>query len=303
LSSLLSLFADNLLPIFLAAGIGVLISRFLNTNPRPLSQVIFYVFSPCLVFNLITHSQLSDGDILHMMLFAGLMCVLIGTLTWLAGHFFRLERRMMAAVLLTSIFMNAGNFGLSLNNFAFGETTLSYASLYFVTTSVLTYTIGIIIASMGTATLKQAVINLFKIPAIYALVMAFIFLRTGWDLPVPLDRTTSLLGDASIPSMLILLGMQLKSVKLKGSLVPLALTNVMRLLVAPALALLLSLAFGFQGPAQQAAVLESAMPAAVITTVLATEYDVEPSYVTAAVFSTTLLSALTLTPILAFLGG
>jgi predicted permease len=210
---------------------------------------------------------------------------------------------MMAAVLLTSIFMNAGNFGLSLNNFAFGETTLSYASLYFVTTSVLTYTIGIIIASMGTATLKQAVINLFKIPAIYALVMAFIFLRTGWDLPVPLDRTTSLLGDASIPSMLILLGMQLKSVKLKGSLVPLALTNVMRLLVAPALALLLSLAFGFQGPAQQAAVLESAMPAAVITTVLATEYDVEPSYVTAAVFSTTLLSALTLTPILAFLGG
>jgi predicted permease len=116
LSSLLSLFADNLLPIFLAAGIGVLISRFLNTNPRPLSQVIFYVFSPCLVFNLITHSQLSDGDILHMMLFAGLMCVLIGTLTWLAGHFFRLERRMMAAVLLTSIFMNAGNFGLSLNN-------------------------------------------------------------------------------------------------------------------------------------------------------------------------------------------
>lgn len=303
MSSLLSLFADNLLPIFLAAGIGVLISRFLNTNPRPLSQVIFYVFSPCLVFNLITHSQLSDGDILHMMLFAGLMCVLIGTLTWLAGHFFRLERRMMAAVLLTSIFMNAGNFGLSLNNFAFGETTLSYASLYFVTTSVLTYTIGIIIASMGTATLKQAVINLFKIPAIYALVMAFIFLRTGWDLPVPLDRTTSLLGDASIPSMLILLGMQLKSVKLKGSLVPLALTNVMRLLVAPALALLLSLAFGFQGPAQQAAVLESAMPAAVITTVLATEYDVEPSYVTAAVFSTTLLSALTLTPILAFLGG
>lgn len=303
MSSLLSLFADNLLPIFLAAGIGVLISRFLNTNPRPLSQVIFYVFSPCLVFNLITHSQLSDGDILHMMLFAGLMCVLIGTLTWLAGHFFRLERRMMAAVLLTSIFMNAGNFGLSLNNFAFGETTLSYASLYFVTTSVLTYTIGIIIASMGTATLKQAVINLFKIPAIYALVLAFIFLRTGWELPVPLDRTTSLLGDASIPSMLILLGMQLKSVKLKGSLVPLALTNVMRLLVAPALALLLSLAFGFQGPAQQAAVLESAMPAAVITTVLATEYDVEPSFITAAVFSTTLLSALTLTPILAFLGG
>ncbi len=303
MSSLLGLFADNLLPIFLAASVGFLISKFLNTNPRPLSQVIFYVFSPCLVFNLITHSQLSDGDILHMMLFVGLITLLIGGLTWLIGYFFRLERRMLAAVILTSIFMNAGNFGLSLNNFAFGQTTLSYASLYFVSMSVITYTVGIIIASMGTATLKQAVINLIKIPAIYALVLAFIFLRTSWELPVPLDRTTSLLGDASIPSMLILLGMQLKSVKLEGSMIPLALTNIMRLLIAPVLALILSSVIGLQGPAQQAAVLESAMPAAVLTTVLATEYDVEPSFVTAAVFSTTLLSALTLTPILAFLGG
>lgn len=303
MSSLLGLFADNLLPIFLAASVGFLISKFLNTNPRPLSQVIFYVFSPCLVFNLITHSQLSDGDILHMMLFVGLITLLIGGLTWLIGYFFRLERRMLAAVILTSIFMNAGNFGLSLNNFAFGQTTLSYASLYFVSMSVITYTVGIIIASMGTATLKQAVINLIKIPAIYALVLAFIFLRTSWELPVPLDRTTSLLGDASIPSMLILLGMQLKSVKLEGSMIPLALTNIMRLLIAPVLALILSSVIGLQGPAQQAAVLEFAMPAAVLTTVLATEYDVEPSFVTAAVFSTTLLSALTLTPILAFLGG
>lgn len=303
MSSLFGLFADNLLPIFLAASVGFLISKFLNTNPRPLSQVIFYVFSPCLVFNLITHSQLSDGDILHMMLFVGLISLLIGGLTWLIGYFFRLERRMLAAVILTSIFMNAGNFGLSLNNFAFGQTTLSYASLYFVIMSVITYTVGIIIASMGTATLKQAVINLIKIPAIYALVLAFIFLRTSWELPVPLERTTSLLGDASIPSMLILLGMQLKSVKLEGSMVPLVLTNIMRLLIAPVLALILSLVIGLQGPAQQAAVLESAMPTAVLTTVLATEYDVEPSFVTAAVFSTTLLSALTLTPILAFLGG
>jgi predicted permease len=37
--------------------------------------------------------------------------------------------------------------------------------------------------------------------------------------------------------------------------------------------------------------------------VLATEYNVEPSFVTAAVFTSTLLSPLTLTPLLAFLGA
>jgi predicted permease len=45
------------------------------------------------------------------------------------------------------------------------------------------------------------------------------------------------------------------------------------------------------------------MPSAVIAIVLATEYDVEPAFVTSAVLVTTLLSPLTLTPLLKILGG
>jgi predicted permease len=57
------------------------------------------------------------------------------------------------------------------------------------------------------------------------------------------------------------------------------------------------------GPAQQAVVLEAGMPVAVLTTILATEFDVEPTFVTTAVLITTLLSPLTLTPLLAILGA
>jgi predicted permease len=45
------------------------------------------------------------------------------------------------------------------------------------------------------------------------------------------------------------------------------------------------------------------MPSAVICIVLATEYDVEPTFVTSVVFLTTLLSPLSLTPLLAYLGA
>jgi malate permease and related proteins len=50
-------------------------------------------------------------------------------------------------------------------------------------------------------------------------------------------------------------------------------------------------------------VIQSAMPSAVLTTVLATEYDTEPSFVTSVVFVTTILSPLTLTPLLAIMGA
>ena len=79
--------------------------------------------------------------------------------------------------------------------------------------------------------------------------------------------------------------------------------GVLRLVAAPLFALALNLAFRLQGPAFQAGILESAMPTAVILTVLATEYDVDPSFVSTAVFTTTLLSPITITPLLAYLGA
>ena len=73
------------------------------------------------------------------------------------------------------------------------------------------------------------------------------------------------------------------------------------LVVSPALAIGLGLLFQFEGPAYQAAVIESAVPTAVLVTVLATEYNIQPAFMTTAVFTSTLLSPLTITPLLAIL--
>ncbi|HEX9027585.1 MAG TPA: AEC family transporter, partial [Anaerolineales bacterium] len=209
----------------------------------------------------------------------------------------------MAATLLTSTLMNAGNFGLPVILFAFGEKATAYGSLFFVTMMLFSYTVGIIIASMGTASIGQAFINLLKVPTLYAMVLAFVFLRLQWQLPLPLDRSVKLLSDASIPSMILLLGMQFQAVEWTSKITPLAFVNVLRLMIGPALAFGLNLVFGLSGPARQASILESGMPIAVLTTILATEYDTEPSFVTAAVFTSTLLSAITLTLLISILGG
>lgn len=303
MSALLALFLDNLLPIFLASGAGFLLGKWLKVDPRSLSRVVFYVFSPCLVFNLLTQSQLSDGDILRMMSFAATLLLLVGGLALALGLLLRLERRILIAVMLTAGFMNAGNYGLSVNLFAFGEPALSQASLYFVTMGSLSYTLGVILASMGTYPLTKALLGLLKLPFLYALLLALVFVRLKWALPLPLERTTSLLGDAAIPAMLILLGLQLERARWGGQTLALGLTNGLRLVLSPLLAIWVSGWFGFQGVARQAGILEAAMPTAVMTTVLATEFDLEPSFVTTAVFTTTLLSPLTLTPLLAYLGA
>ena len=303
MTPLLSIFLNNLLPVFLAAGAGYLLSKYLKVSPRPLSQVILYIFGPCLVFSLLTQNNLSNTDIIRVMLFIGILIGIIGFLTWVVGKFLRLEREILAAVMLTTMFMNAGNFGLPVVNFAFGESVLGYASILFVTMSILSYTVGIIIASSGRTNFPKALLNLLKIPTIYALLLAIFFMSTNVQVPKFFDRTINLLASASIPSMLVLLGMQLKTIRLKIRIWPMILAVSMRLLISPIIAFFLTSGFGMLGPQRQAAIIISAMPTAVVTTVLATEYDTKPSFVTAVVFITLLLSPFTLTPILFFLGA
>ena len=294
---------NNLFPILLAACIGFALAKWLNINPRPLSQVVFYVFSPVLVFNLIMNSKLSNQDILRILVFAVILMVCIGLLTLLIGGALRFDRKMMVAVLITAIFMNAGNYGLPLTSFAFGEKALAFASVFFVINALLTNTVGIVIASSGSTGVVNAIKGLVKFPAIYALVLGILFLQFGWELPSGLDRTVTLLSNAAIPCMLVLLGMQLVNIRLDGHIRPLILTSSMRLIIAPVIAYGLTRLFGISGAAQQAVVLEAGMPVAVLTTILATEFDTMPTFVTAAVLVTTLLSPLTLTPLLAFLGA
>jgi predicted permease len=205
--------------------------------------------------------------------------------------------------MISAMFMNAGNFGMPVTLFAFGEDALAFASVFFVTNLLLVNTLGVFIASLGRATLAQAALNLLKLPALYGLILAVIFMMTGWEVPLPLARTTKLLGDASIPTLMVLLGVQFHSIRLKGNLAPLATGSAIRLLVSPTIMLGISALFGLQGALRQAVVLESAMPSAVLNTVLATQYDADPPYVAGVVAITTLLSPLVLTPLLAYLGA
>ncbi len=303
LSQLISLFLNNLLPILLVAASGFLLSKFTKLDPNALSKVIFYIFSPCLVFILLTQNELSDGDILRAASFTTTSIILLGIIAWIAGKILGLQRRMLASFLITCMFMNAGNYGLSVVFFAFGNSALKFASLFFVTSGILAYTLGVIIASLGSTSLPQALLNLFKIPMLYAVILAIITNQTGWQIPLPIHRSIEILSDAAIPAMIVLLGLQLKKAQWAQYTKPLILASFIRLIISPLLALLINPIFGISGFIRQAMVTEAAMPTAVLSTVLATEYDTEPTFVTSVVFITTILSPITLTPLLAMLGA
>lgn len=303
LNALLATFANNLLPILLLSGAGLLLGKALSIDSRALGRVVFYVFSPILVFNLLLHVELRSDQIFGTMAYSLVVMTAAGLLALGLGTLLRLERPVLMAVILTVTFGNTGNYGLPLVSFAFGASALAFASLYFVTTSILFNTAGVLISSLGHLDLKTAALGLFKVPSVYGVVLAALLNRFDIALPLPLARTIDLAAGGSIPLMIVLLGLELSRVTWSHSAKPIALSVALRLLAGPAIGLLLAAPFGLQGEARLGNITETAMPAAVTNIVLATEYGLDSSLVTAMVFLGTLLSPLTITPLLVYLGN
>ena len=301
MSSLLSTFADHILPILITAAAGFLAHKLLGLSPRPLAQIAFYVLSPALVFDLLLSANIHGLQVISMMALATIVMLSIGAVGWLLGRALRLDPKLASGVLLASAFMNAGNYGLSLNQFVFGESGLAWASLFFVAAMMLTNSLGVYVASSGRRRPLAALQELAKVPAVYAIPLALTARALDLHLPPALSRPIDLLGAATVPVLLLVLGMQIGAGGSPGHRGLLAVCIGLRLVVAPALAWLIAPVLGLEGLARQVGVLESAMPTAVMSTILAIEFDVEPGFVTRAVMLTTLLSPLTLTPLIALL--
>jgi len=303
INSLLSVFANNILPIILLAGAGFALAKLLHVEARTLGRVVFYVFSPVLVFDILLKNKLDLKEAASVIVFTTVMVLAMGALTYVLGTLFKLERPVLISILITTMFANTGNYGLPLVAFAFGEKALPYASIFFITTTTLFYTLGVLIASLGHMNIKEAALGLFKIPTLYAVALAILINAWSITIPAPVYRAVELAAGGTIPLMLILLGVELSKVELSGNFRAMQLSVALRLLIAPLIALLFATLFGFQGVVRQGTVIQASMPSMVSATVLAAEYKLDSKLITAIIFISTILSPLTLTPLLVLLGA
>jgi len=298
---LLSIFAFDLLPIFLIAGAGFALARWRGASATTLTHVVFYALLPCFAFRLLMTSVATGREFGLMVLLAMLVMAAMALVGAVASFALRLNRTETSAFLLVLMFSNGGNYGLPVVSFAFGEQALSYGTVFFLTGSVMTSTVGAFLAAAGRRSLRAALMSVLRMPALYGILAAVLALSTGITTPAPLMRPITMLSDAALPLMILVLGMQLERAVVPARPALVALAVSLSLVLAPLIALGLTSLFDVTGPARQAVVVLASMPVAVATTILALEFDTSPEFVTGAVFLSTLLSPLTLTPLIAYL--
>ncbi|MGE5361416.1 MAG: AEC family transporter [Bacteroidales bacterium] len=300
---LLSIFINDVLPIFLLAGVGFLLARYRQVDVRMVSRTAFNALSPCLVFTLLMQSRIGAAELGRLGLFSVCSILGVGALAWLVAGLLRLDRALATAFIMVVTFSNTGNFGLSAILLAFGAEALARGTVYFVISATLMYTLGVFLASSGTRTVAQALRGVLRVPTVYAVAAAALLLLLRLPVPGPVDVGIKMLSDAALPVMMLVLGMQFERVRHIEQPRLVAAAALLTLVASPLLAFALADLIGLSGAARQASVLEASMPAAIMTTVIALEYDAAPTFVTGVVFVTTLVSPLSVTVVIAMLNG
>ena len=298
---LFSIFVSDLLPVFAIAAVGFVLARYLAVDARPVARMTFHALVPAMVFNVLVTSTVTGGAFAQMTAFYALVALSAGVMGWAATRALRLDRAAASAFLLVVVCSNSGNYGLPVTLLAFGREALAFASVYFVASSIFSYTGGVLLAASGQRSVGDALRGVLRVPAVYGAVAAGLALAFDVMPPDAVMRPLRLLSDAALPLMILVLGMQIERATWPERPGVVAAAVAISLVATPLAAFGLAHLVGLSGPALQAGVLQSSMPTAVITTMLALEFGGAINFVTSAVCAATLLSPFTLTWIIAHL--
>lgn len=292
---MLSVFLEVVLPVALVAIAGGLVGRWRRIPLAPVSGLVFYLFSPALVFRSMATTEVSAGTSLRIVavMFAAFLAMYAAATIWSTAV--RHERPMRAAFALAATTPNVGNMGLPVALLAFGDEGFDIAVMNFVIGATLVNTFGIAIASMAGGSPRSALTAPFRYPALYAASLGLLVNALDIDLPVTIEAPVESLAGAAVPVMLVVLGLQLQNAAGVDRLLDTFTVNAGRLLIAPFVAWFVATAIGLDGTPRATLTALSAMPTAVIATILATEFHAVPAFVTRVVVTSTLLSMVTLT--------
>ncbi|MBX3050245.1 MAG: AEC family transporter [Caldilineaceae bacterium] len=294
LPELAAIFLNVVTPVFALVLIGALAGRWLDLETRTLTRFAYFLLTPAFVFNIIGKADISAALALRMIGFIAVVEIGLALLGFVVARLLRRPRKLVGAYVLIAVFGNVGNFGLPLIEFRLGPDALIPATVYFVSVSMIAFTIGVAAATGSQGSKLNALFSVLKTPAIIALPFALLFNATGGP-PLFLERIAGLLGSAMVPTMLVTLGVQLAQMKNFHFSADMFIASGVRLLGGPLLALLLVIPFGLTGLERGAGILQASMPSAVLASIIALEHDLLPDFVTPTVLLSTLLSLVTLT--------
>jgi len=296
---------NTIFVILIMIFLGYFLKRIdlLNTKDIDvLNKLVFNVAMPCLIFSSLYSANLSNTLDLAIM---PVICLIVGTVSGLIVFiiltFKNYSKKQKWSVVVPVVIGNTAFLGFPIVLGIFGQTALIRAIFYDIGTPIFFLFLSIILMVNFGGTFKEVIKRISCFPIIWAVIIgiAFNFLNISIG-----EIATDLIGylaAMSVPLIMISLGLSLRFKGLFKNLKIASLVVVVKLLIAPIIALVLVNIFGLSGIESTVAIVEAAMPSGLISLVLAVTYKLDFNLTADCVIVTTIFSLITLPIIIGIL--
>ncbi len=282
-------------PIFVIIAVGYIWSlKDQKFDIDFVTSISINLGTPCLAFSTLTSLQIqyfmlgviSFSTMIGIALFGVIgLCIL------------KVSKLPVKGYLPPLMFANIGNMGLPVCLFAYGNEGVALAIVVFAVFMVGQFTIALYLYSGSVSAA-----SLFKNPIVVSVIVSVLILISGVKPPEWIMKVSRLLGEITIPLMLLTLGVSLRRMKV-FNIGRAVLLSFLRIGMGFGAGLLVAKLMGLTGTARGVFVLQNSMPVAVFNYLLAERYKRNAAETAELIIVSTVLSIFTLPLVLSFLKG
>ena len=260
------------------------------------------ILLPCMIFSALFTADLTLLPKLGILPFIILLSSFItGIISFIILKKLGYDDKKIWSVLVTVMIANTAFMGYPVNLGIFGHDGFLRAIFCDIATMSTFLILSFVLVLKFGGTVKKAVRKIALFPPLWAIVLGLLFNVLNIQIGPVLDNTVNYLADATVPLIMLSLGLSINLDGLSRSKSMVVFTSVMKLLIFPLFAFIIVSLLGLVDLEFIVTIVEAAMPSGLLSLVLAITYNLDYELTSDCILINTVISLITLPLIIMFL--
>lgn len=285
--------------------IGVLskkVNLLKEEDVETINNIVISICLPCLIFNALYTADVSILPSLSILtLHILITSLIVGVLTYSLLKFLGWDQKKIWSIVTVVVLGNTGFLGYPITQGIFGNAGLIRAVFCDCATSITFVILSFILILIYDGTIKSALKKILTFMPLWSIILGILF--NVFSVPITSVGSTvvSYLGDATIPLIMISLGLSLNIDGFKHYFKEVSLASFIKLIIYPLIALGVLSLLNIKGFEHTIGFVEATMSSAMLGLVIAIDHKLDANLTSDCIFTSTLLGLITIPMFLTFI--
>lgn len=292
----------SIIVMILIGALSKRIGLLKEEDVETLNNIVINISLPCMIFNALYTADVSLLPRLSILtVYMLITSLIVGVLTYLLLKSFGWDKKKIWSMVIVVVLGNTGFLGYPITQGIFGNEGMIRAVFCDISTSIIFVTLSFILILIFDGEIRVALKKIITFLPLWSIVLGI--LLNIFSVPITSLGSTvvSYLAGATIPLIMISLGLSLNLEGLKNHFKEVGLASIIKLVIYPLIALGVLSLLNITGFEHTIGFIEATMSSAMIGLVLAISYKLDWELTSDCIFTTTLFSLVTIPTFLMFL--